>query len=246
MTTFKFTYDSYRNLIDEILEAGLDPQFYDEAVDETTILLRHDVDWSPRKARKIGEIEAQAGVQSTFFFLLTSPFYNALSSNVRSVFDDLLSMDHRIGLHFSTHQYWSDNPKGKEIEDKVHEELKIMEEITGERNVPVSFHNPPDWILRRDFEGFRNTYEPIFFDRIAYRADSNQRWRDEPPFENDIPHPLQVLTHPVLWGKRDAFATDRLREERDFNQRTIVNHLEITDRTWEGPWGVCDEQMTDN
>jgi hypothetical protein len=80
------------------------------------------------------------------------------------------------------------------------------------------------------------------FDDIAYIADSNQRWRDENPFTDGIPAPMQLLTHPILWGEFDAQGTDRLREERDYLFETVSDHLEATYLAWEGQFGISDVQ----
>lgn len=246
MTDWTFTFDRYVDVLTCLLDAGLEPRRYDDPIHEDTLLLRHDVDWSPRKALRIAELEADNGVRSTFFFLLTSPFYNPFNQQVREIINNVTEMGHDVGVHFSTHQYWTTAPPAEELTTRVEREIETLRAITDTTIDVVSFHNPPEWIIRERFDGFHNTYEPRFFDDIAYRADSNQRWREQPPFEGGIPAPLQILTHPVLWGERDAYATDRLREERDYLERRVANHLERTDKTWDGAFGVgvSDGSMT--
>jgi hypothetical protein len=145
-----------------------------------------------------------------------------------------------VGLHFSTHQYFESTPDGtsgeapgqEKLVDAINDEREVLSRIIEAPIDVVSFHNPPEWTFRRSFEDFVSTYESRFYDGIEYTADSNQRWRDDEPFADELPKRLQILTHPVLWGEKDAYATDRLREERDYCFERIEEHLTVTDRTW--------------
>jgi len=204
------------------------------------VFLRHDVDWSPRKAVTIAELENELGVSSTFFFLVSSPFYNVMNREGREATKRIQDLGHEIGLHFSTHQYWDVEPETERLNSAIHDEIAVLSTLTTDPVTSVSFHNPPEWVFRRSFEGLVSTYERRFFDAVAYRADSNQRWRDEPPFDDGIPKTVQVLTHPVLWGERDGWTTDRLREERDYQAQRIEDHLVETDRTWHGSRGITE------
>lgn len=238
MNTISFTYQWYEFLINELKHEGFRFKGYSEELDREDILLRHDVDWSPRKANTLAEIESKNDVSSTYFFFLTSPFYNSFDKQNQKIIEKISGMGHSIGLHFSTHTY-SDKEMSKEkVESLVNKEKSILSAITGEDIDTVSFHNPPEWVLKRQFDSFINTYEERFFGQIEYRADSNQRWRERHPFEDDVQGPLQLLVHPVLWGERDAWASDRLREERDFLMKKIDEFLTVTDRTWPGPFGI--------
>lgn len=165
-----------------------------------------------------------------------------MNETVRDCIERISDLGHNVGLHFSTHQYFESTPDGtdgtapskSELVAAINRERSVLETVVGETVDIVSFHNPPTWTFRRSFDEFVSTYETRFFEEIVYIADSNQRWREDPPFEGGIPPTFQILTHPVLWGDRDAFATDRLREERDYLHAQIRKHLETTDRTWRG------------
>lgn len=234
-----FTFEWYESLLNVLQSDDRQFRTFEDDAEKGTVLYRHDVDWSPRKAVELGRIEADHDVTATYFFLVTSPFYNPQTEAVRSAIERLVDLGHKIGLHFSTHQYEVDESTPlEEVAERVDRERRILGETAGTSVDVVSFHNPPDWILREAFEDFVSTYEPRFFDTVEYRADSNQRWRETHPFADGIPDPLQVLTHPVLWGERDAWAVDRLREERDYHAVGIDEHLARTDRTWESPLGI--------
>ena len=64
-----WTYQSYLEIVKEGMEA------------DTIFFLRHDVDISIKKAVEMAEVEQAAGLHSTYYILLTSPFYNAFSTD---------------------------------------------------------------------------------------------------------------------------------------------------------------------
>jgi len=221
-----FTYDCYRDLIVTLSEHGVNFVGYDRDVSPGEVVLRHDVDWSPQRARRLGEIEAELGATSTFFFLLSNPFYNLFHEPHREVVAELLEMGHNVGLHFSTHQYWDSEPDNGNLSKVVNRERRILSELIDTRVDTVAFHIPPEWILKREFVGFVSTYEPRFFDDIAYRSDSNQRWREEPPFDGGVPQKLQLLAHPGLWGDSDLSFENRLRNQITDRLESIETFLE--------------------
>ncbi|MCU4925418.1 hypothetical protein OB905_05370 [Halobacteria archaeon AArc-dxtr1] len=213
--SIRFTYDEYATFLEELLAHGYEYTTYGGAVADGEVLLRHDVDWSPQRALKMAEIEAEAGVSTTYFFLLSSPFYNPLHRETREIIDRIQSLGHDVGLHFSTHQYWSDEPADADLVAAVDREREILSSIADDLSPAISFHIPPDWVLRRRYDGFISTYEERFFTDIAYRGDSNQRWRESPPFPDGFPDRLQILIHPGLWAETDQTFAERLYRERD-------------------------------
>lgn len=221
-----FTYDSYRRLLERLDSAGYEFREYSEDLESGSVLLRHDVDWSPAKALKMAEIESEYDIQATYFFLLTSPFYNTLCQKNRDALQHIADLGHNIGVHFSTHQYWSSEPHQSEVKNRVQSEQKVLGTIVENISDTVSFHIPPDWILRESFEPFDSTYAEQFFIDVEYRGDSNQRWRRSPPFDNGIPDRVQILVHPGLWGETDATFSDRLRRTRNKRFQATTDFLE--------------------
>lgn len=211
----EFTYDWYEQFLMELLDAGYSAADYDAPLESGEMIVRHDIDFSPRKALKMGRIEADLGIESTYFVLLTCPLYNVFYKPVRSMLQELQSMDHTIGVHFSTHQYWSGEAPAEAVTERVLAERAALESVLDDVSGAVSFHRPDAWLFRRSFEGFISTYEERFFTDIAYRGDSNQRWREEHPLEGEPPEKLQILTHPGLWGEKDAGFEARLNGEVD-------------------------------
>lgn len=211
----EFTFDWYERFLAELLEAGYTPADYDESLDPGEMIVRHDIDFSPRKALEMGRIEADLGVEATYFVLLSCPLYNVFYKPVRTALEELQSMGHTIGVHFSTHEYWNGEAPSVAVTERVEREREALASAVGGVSEAVSFHRPDEWLFRRSFDGFISTYEERFFTDIAYRGDSNQRWRNEHPLADEFPEKLQILTHPGLWGSEDADFEARLESEVD-------------------------------
>jgi peptidoglycan/xylan/chitin deacetylase (PgdA/CDA1 family) len=239
MSEVAFTYDWYREFLADLRSRGYRSRSYTEPPGDGDLYLRHDVDFSPRKALEIARIEADAGLESTFLFLVTSPMYNLGFKPTREVIAEIRSLGHEIGLHFSTHQYWSRDPGRRRLRERVADEFDVLEGLVGDVVRVCSFHRPPDWVFGRSYEGFVSTYESRFFSEVCYLSDSNMRWRDEPPLaDRGAPDALQVLTHPGLWGRTDASFEERLRSEIDRELRRV--HGFMTDQFLEKKYNVDD------
>lgn len=200
----EFTYDWYRAFLGHLDATGTRFRTYADDLETGDVVLRHDVDLSPDRALRVARIEADLGVRATYFFLLSSPLYNVHNRHTRTVIREIESMGHDVGLHFSTHQHWPDDTviDDATVEGAVERERAALGTVADPVDA-VSFHAPPDWVLGHEFEAFDSAYAPAFVTEATYRADSNQRWREEPPLADGVPDRLQVATHPGLWGDQD-------------------------------------------
>lgn len=219
----RFTYEWYCTFLDRLRADDYEVRSFGDALGNGDVVIRHDVDLSLEAALAMARIEAERDVQATYCVLVTSPLYNVLDAKWREHVDTIESLGHDVELHFSTHEYWrnGNRPTEAELERRVAEERAVLETVTSDPVDTVSFHIPPDWALGREFEGFRNTYAPAYFDQIEYIADSGQRWRDEPPTLDDD-GPKQILVHPGLWGTEDGTFEERI-EERASDACTHLN-----------------------
>lgn len=133
MTEITFTFDWYEELLQRLLQEGYSFGSFSETVSPNTVLLRHDVDWSPRKAVQLAKIEADLGITSTYFFLVSSPFYNVMNAQERAQMAQISELGHEIGLHFSTHQHFDREPNGEDGHPPPDDELMVA--INQERTV---------------------------------------------------------------------------------------------------------------
>jgi hypothetical protein len=216
----RFSFDWYESFLREIEAAGYSFGRFDDPLDEETVLLRHDVDLSPQCALQMAEIEADLGVQCTYFVMVSSPMYNVLHEDTRETLTALRDLGHDVGLHFSTHQYWAPEeiPADETVTDRVLADRAILSTAVDPVET-VSFHIPPDAVLERQFPGFPSTYEPRLLADIDYHSDSSQSWRADPPSVASFGTTTQLLVHPGLWGDTDASFRARVHEGVDEMRR---------------------------
>lgn len=198
----EFTHEWYRGFLRHLDAEGVRFRRYAADLAPGDALVRHDVDLSPDHAVEMAHIEADLGVHATYFFLVSTPLYSVHNRRTRTAIEEIADLGHDVGLHFSTHQHWEDDPGDEAVERAVERERTALATVADPIET-VSFHAPPDWVLAREFDGFPSAYAPRFFHDVAYCSDSDQRWRDDPPLTDGVPDRLQVLVHPGLWGERD-------------------------------------------
>ena len=165
------------------------------------IVLRHDVDMSIESAVKMASIEHDIGIQATYFFLLSSHFYNLNTLDSKSSLMKILELGHTIGLHFDASIY----PQKKEsLEKAANDECFILEKILDKKINVISFHRPISDLqgLDGNFAGRLHAYNPFFFNKIGYCSDSQGIFRFGLPFEQESftkKTAMQLLIHPIWW-----------------------------------------------
>jgi len=220
----EYTYETFTNLISELKNLNYEFVFFDSERNKS-VILRHDIDWSPDRALKMAEIEAEMGIQATYFFMVTSPMYNLFAERTRSIVGEIEALGHEVSLHFSTHQYFKSRPLDENLIKMINREIELLMRVTSTRPNAISFHMPPDYVLGKKFDNFTNTYAPRFLDS-AYRADSSMRWRAEDPLAKPLPDVIQYLIHPGLWGQSDNAFSERLYEVKRENFDNISEFVE--------------------
>jgi len=175
-----FTMERYRDLLRAAHAGGYRFAFFDESPRAGDVLLRHDVDLSLSAALAMGEVEAEEHVQSTFFLMTRSTFYNLDSSDGVHALTRLRELGHRVGHH------------------AVHPQVDLDERF----DRLAAWHNPEPEFMDTEIPGAVNVMRPPFFDRAHYRSDSNQDWRGASPQEPLAAGEyewLQLLIHPEIW-----------------------------------------------
>jgi hypothetical protein len=166
-------------------------------------LWRHDVDLDLAAAREIAAVERDEGVTSTYFLMLQSGFYNLFTREGERTIRELRALGHLVGLHCDLEVPRTAPVSTDYVETRVARDLRLAETMFGAGAIDpvVSFHNPPDAVLRRSFS-FYSTYQEQFFGAIAYFSDSNRHFRSGEPEEFLSRTPatgVSILLHPVLW-----------------------------------------------
>ena len=163
------------------------------------LFLRHDVDFSPSSAHKLGLREAGLGVCSTFFIRLHAPTYNALAVENLHRWHALFDLGHTIGLHFEPElgPTWVGNDN-----ERLSRELQLLKSALGYDIGDISVHCASQYTMDNVFvHAMRLNNVSLPNENVKYISDSAGRWREGCFCEwfNTNAEKLQVNTHPVWW-----------------------------------------------
>jgi len=208
-----FTERNYRKLL-ELAKQNFKFRFFTSMpLQQHDLLLRHDVDFSPQRAKALAKIESDLQVGSTYFFRLRGADYSILDIENQKIIFEISSLGHDIGLHFESED--SVNSE-EELINQLSTDKNLFELITGKILKVFSFHNPNSMMLsmtNSKYSEMLNAYSDIYFDKNNYVSDSNGYWRfrslktvlDDPGTEK-----LQVLIHPEWWTPEPLSPRERI------------------------------------
>jgi len=240
-----FTYEHYKHILRSALENGYKFISFLELKDvhqkeQLVCCLRHDCDNDLTAAAAMAVLEAQIGVQSTYFLMLRSAMYNLLSTPNVGLVREIIRRGHMIGLHFDEQCYPNTSPA--EVASYVDCERALLSREFGLPVNVVSFHQPSQRVLDNEIRiSCINTYDHSDMEGVHYLSDSNTLWRGACPsklfHERRYPR-LQLLIHPEWWTKQEMTLQQKwnqmlrnnfelvqqslLRRERTYNQRQEI------------------------
>ena len=224
----RFTFDAYMSLLEDIRDRGYKYIFYDEiGTHDKEVLIRHDVDFSLEKALEMAKIESQLNVRSSYFVLITSPFYNIHEKKSRQIIKEILELGHKIGLHFDYTIY--NTVIISEIIDHAKKELELLS-VSIESNVnTISFHRPAKFILDSNVffsKSIINTYSKEFFKDIKYISDSRMSWKAN-PFDIlcEDNKKIQILVHPIWYNIEEKSITEIFKVFFNLKSRALYNDM---------------------
>lgn len=197
----EFTYAAYRNLIDLLKVNGYSFTDYESyKAHDKCVIMRHDIDTLPEKALMLAKLEAEEGISSTYFALISSQFYNIVAKRTKEILLQISDLGHKIGLHFDELNYVKYDREGVEL--NINNEVKIMEQLLSMKINSVSMHRPSQQILDADYNltPVINSYGKTFFKDFKYVSDSRRRWREdvEAIVKSGEYNKLHILTH-AFW-----------------------------------------------
>ncbi len=229
----QFTYTSYLNLLKKLKSHGYEiADYHNWMKKRRCVILRHDIDFSIDRAVKMAEFEAENGIFSTYFVIVTSGFYNIHSRDCREKLREICRMGHEAGVHYDETAYMTADPQ--EIVKNILYEGRILSDILGHQVNTVSMHRPGREILEMnlDVPGFVNSYSDTFFHKFKYVSDSGRKWRE--PVEKYIEHTayerLHILTHAFWYENTEQSLQDTIKSfvNRANNDRYNVLDMNFT------------------
>ena len=231
----KFTDKSFVEIIETIKNHSYDFVRFDDGAflnpspekERKRMILRHDVDMSPYGALKLGEIEADHGVVSNFFFQLNAGTYQMLSEYCIGICKELQSMGHLVGLHVDSALFSEEEQKVKGTIYWIRDNLFPMDNV-------ISFHRPQADSLGKKYNSFISAYDDTFFDTYVYASDS----KGEDGFYEKLEKFLksetlffQLLLHPCWWeNETDRFRIYELaskRKQKELDSYMLANFPKV-------------------
>lgn len=197
----KFTYSVYTTLLRYLKTKWEIVKFidaYNKPPHLPFLLLRHDMDSFTDSALNLAKIEKEEGVNSTFFYLCSSPLYNIHDPKVVDSIREIVSLGHDIGLHYDSSIYLR---YSKTILDGLNSEAAYLEEIIGTKIKVISQHDPrvKEPILE---SRYIEAYKDLPFD--CYISDARRQWSTglNNLFTKDTPKAVHMVIHPPLWSEQ--------------------------------------------
>ncbi len=206
----EFTYDAYQRLLQSLQENGYRFASYHNWQEfDKCVILRHDIDTDIAKALRMAQVERAYGngVNSTYFVLLTSDFYNVASMNNLQMLRSIVGYGHEVGLHFDEVQYPNAAENVELLKELIIKEAGILSDLLGCPITTVSMHRPSKQILDSNLKipGIINSYGDDFFKDFKYLSDSRRRWRE--PVEEIVAsghfQKLHILTHAFWYNEEE-------------------------------------------
>jgi hypothetical protein len=196
-----FTHASYLALIAHIRELGHAVGSFEQilaAPPESYVLLRHDIDFSLERGVEMAELDRQAGVTSTFFILLTSPYFNVLSEQGSASVRAIRAMGHEIGLHIDLTGFELLSPAQQQ--DKIARLAAVLCNISTCDVRSIAQHRPASTLVRVHSPGFVDAYEDRHYTEIGYISDSRRVFVRPNVYDFFREHRRsQLLIHPLWW-----------------------------------------------
>lgn len=174
------------------------------------LLLRHDIDTSPRYALKMAQLERSLGIRSSFYVLMHSPFYNPAAPPHWDDLSQIVELGFEVGLHYDTAFF---EQRQKDPLEGVLNDAVALEKILGVKIYSVSQHRPASGtFLEKLNEFYVDAYNQDLIHNICYVSDSGFKWRGDTLADllgkEDRIH---ALIHPLTWcfGDLDMAGTYR-------------------------------------
>lgn len=189
-----WTYDFYLDLIDYGMHHN------------NSFFLRHDVDISLKKALQMAEVEATRKLHSTYYILLSSPYYNALSPENLEKIRMIRDLGMGIGLHYDA----SIKPEmdNEDYKNEICVQIGLLEHHIGPlEGMSVTFHKP---VMGKDIDielvnilNEEQIYVPNYDQRFKYISDSGHNWREDPIEVMNEHEKIHLNTHPEWYNDEE-------------------------------------------
>lgn len=174
-----FTQKRYNELLTALLESGYVFQTFENFItkpENKVVILRHDVDRLPKNAVDLAKIEANLGINASYYYRIVK------QSNVPKLIEQVRDMGHEIGYHYEDLTIAKGN---KEQAIRMFEDnLKYFRQFYHVKT--ACMHGSPlsKWDNRliwksynyKDFGIIAEPYFDVDFNKVFYVTDTGRSW----------------------------------------------------------------------
>ena len=230
-----FTFLGYEKLLKLLRDMGYCfAEYQNYSQYPRAVILRHDIDFSLEAALNMARLEAEHGVVSTYFVLLTSDLYNVASPKSLRMLREIQRLGHTIGVHFDETAYASTDKES--MVQNILKECRLLSALLETSWSPgvqlvsrVSMHRPSAQIFHANLQipGVINAYEVRFIQDFKYLSDSRRRWR-EPAFDiirSGTYDRLHILTHAFWYNAKEENISDSIKKFVSAANRERYQHV---------------------
>lgn len=186
---FQFTFNAINKQLENALNLGYkiitcsDYESHSVAFTDKIIINRVDIDFSVKKAERLGEIFNDLGIKGSFFIRLHAPEYNPFSFENYRIIKFLIDSGHEIGYHseiIDQSEIWNEDASKNLIRD-----IEVINKIFEIKITGVASHGGMTGLNNLDFwkihkaQDFGLLYEAYdWFNETFYISDSEwTRWK---------------------------------------------------------------------
>ena len=229
----KFSRSEYVELVSRVRSELRSPHEVVEEQPQAWSVLRHDIEFSLKRAVRVAEWDFELGVRSVFFLQVQSMSYNAHDSVAKETLERIKNLGHEVGLHLYLDRSRELSTTG--IADEVSRQSDVLERAASGPVTAFSAHRPPHWFLRvREdfFAGRLNMYGPSLFEftesptRINYCSDSRHRFDFVQPSQVVAGRRNHLLLHPDEWSEHGLGVEENFQDLYEEARSKVIHNFE--------------------
>jgi len=190
MISHDFTQSIYKELCQKIISSDYKTltvnDYLKNEKSDKSIILRHDVDRKPNRAKEMAQIEHEYGIRSTYYFRTVKEVFQP------GIIKEIASLGHEIGFHYEVlDKAKGDVKKAIEIFERELMELREVADVT-----TICMHGNPltSWVNRdiwkeydfKDYGIIGEAYLSIDYSKVSYFSDTGRAWNSSKHSVKDI------------------------------------------------------------
>ena len=212
MSHCNFSYNHYRDILKKALKMGFIITNFRDAdkfsKKTKTIILRHDIDYLPKRALAMAKIEEKLGIKSTYFVRVHGEYYHAFDRQSYLAIKKIAELGHELSLHSEARNLAREFKMGMVKLFRLEKEM--LEKIFQLKIVSASEHadlgrSKNYWqkhlftLVDKKKVGIK--HYPQEFQDFKYLSDSLGCWKEGCLCQNLAKFAkIQALVHPDWWG----------------------------------------------